>query len=118
MDFLVNKKKQNRKTGLCPGIYTSEIVSVMEATGFVPGHAYTIVYELDQNGKSFPFSETFINDSEIPRTANFCKTIEGYGLEIDTWDQLVGLREEVEILKESMGKRGVYLNIANRKLVP
>ena len=118
MNFLMKAaKKKDVNAKLRPGTYTAEIISVAETKGYKPGDAYTLVYDLSDGDKSWSYSEIFISDPDDSRTAIFADYLSDNGIEITAWNQLVGLREEVQLLKESKGKRGVFLNIVERRIL-
>lgn len=118
LGFLLNSnKKQGTKDKIRPGIYISEIVSIAEAKGYKAGDAYTITYQLSDGDKHFSYRETLINDTEDSRTAFLVNYLAENGIQVSDWSQLVGLREEVHLLKESKGQRGVFLNIVDRRII-
>lgn len=110
-------KKETSKVKIRPGTYISEVISVADHKDYRPGHACEVTYQLSQGDKSWTYRETYINDPDDPRFAEFMEYLSANGIEVTDWDQLLGLREEVQLLKESKGKRGVYLNIVDRRVL-
>lgn len=110
-------KKKVAKVKIRPGTYTSEITNVADHKDYRVGDACLITYQLSSGDDTFVYRETFINDPDDPRYAEFMDYLSKNGIEATDWDQLLGLREEVQLLKESKGKRGVYLNIVERRVL-
>lgn len=110
-------KKKTNKVKIRPGTYTSEVISVADHKDYRPGDACEITYQLSQGDQSWTYRETYINDPDDPRSAEFMDYLSRNGIEVTDWVQLLGLHEEVQLLKESKGKRGVYLNIVERRVL-
>ena len=109
--------KKAAKVKLRPGTYTSEIVSVADHKDYRAGDACVLTHQLSNGDETFVYRETYINDPDDPRFAELMDYLSDNGIVVTDWDQLLGLREEVQLLKESKGKRGVYLNIVERRVL-
>lgn len=107
-------KKKSTKVNLRPGVYTSEIISVADHEDYRAGDACVVTYQLSSDDRTFVYRETFLNDPDDPRYAKFVEYLANNGIVVTEWDQLLGLREKVQLLKENKGKRGIHLNIVDR----
>ena len=117
MGYVPTKARKNTgisKVKLMPGKYESVVVDVYAAEGFAPGEAFTVKYQLLKDGNSFTYTETFIDDYSEDRTAKFLDCMAKYGYSIDDLSSIIGLHEELELLKQKRGG-GIFLNVYDRR---
>lgn len=117
MGYVPSKARKNTGTGkakLVPGKYESVIIDVREAEGFAPGEAFVVMYQLFKDGNKFVYSETFIDNYAEDRTAKFLDRMAEYGYNTDDLSSIIGLREELELLKQKRGG-GIFLNVYSRR---
>ena len=105
------------KTGLRPGEYDCLVKELKDADGYVPGDAFTFVYELSRGDKVWSYKETFLNDLDDVRTKALMKHLEKKGISEENIEKFVGCREKVKLLKQVVDNRGIYLNIVEREFV-
>lgn len=124
MGYPLNKARKNftsvnnSKKKLFPGTYNSEIISVDDAPGCVPGSAFIITRRLILlNGEEeFEKTEKLIWSLENDRTSTFINKLEDNGIFIDDSDDLIGVKEIVEIAYETVHGHQ-YLNIVDSKII-
>lgn len=106
----------SKKTNLVPGKYSSIVVDVYQAEGFFPGEAFTVMYKLKDGDNTLVYKETFIDKPGEDRTIEFLKYLEDHGYDKDDLSTIVGMEEELELLKQKKG-RGIYLNVYRRTYI-
>ena len=109
-------KKSSKK--MVPGTYDSVITYAGDNPEYVEGEAFEIRYELvGENGDRYTHRETFCNDAENARTAEFEEYLQQNGMTLGNPSALIGCKERLEFKKHNQGGR-TYLNIVNREFVP
>ena len=117
MAFPGVKKKSKKKNAVPTGDYHSTIVGVRNADGYSENEAIVVRYELkDDKGNVFTFEEHFLNDLDNPRTEKFDTYLSKNGVALNSFEDLVGLEEELTLEKQVRAGR-TYVNVVKRDFI-
>lgn len=109
-------KKSSKK--MVPGIYDATITYAGDNPEYVEGEAFEIRYKLlDENGYEYAHRETFFNDLDNARTAEFEEYLQQNGMTLGNPSALIGCKERLEFKKHNQNGR-TYLNVVKREFVP
>ena len=100
---------------LLPGTYEASVKAVDDSEDYFPGEAFTIVYNVTTVGGCVDYRETFINDSDEPRTADLLSDMESAG--INDVNDLPGHPVELVLKKQRFStpdKPRTFLNVYAR----
>ena len=112
------KKSSRNNRKLTHGTYDSTITHAGDNPEYVEGEAFEIRYKLlDENGYEYTHRETFFNDLNNARTAEFEEYLQQNGLTLGNPSALIGSKERLEFKKHNQNGR-IYLNIVKREFVP
>lgn len=122
MAFKINRTNGvfNKKTTVTkktqPGVYDSRIDKIMATPRYPIEVSFDVWYKLTsrETGEVFDFKERYINSDENPRTATFIDVLEGYGIEVNDFENLIGVEEVVTLDWEIVGGNP-YVNIVDRR---
>ena len=111
-----NNRIKSRK--LVPGIYDAVMTYAGDNPWYVDGEAFEIRYKLtDEHGYEYTHRETFFNDLNNARTAEFEEYLQKNGLTLGNPSALIGCKEKLEFKKHNQNGR-TYLNIVKREFLP
>ena len=117
MAFPGVKKKSQRKNAVPAGHYSSTVVGVRNADGYSENEAIVVSHKLkNDKGDIFTFEEHFLNDLENPRTEEFDSYLNKNGVVLYSFEDLVGLEEELTLEKQVRAGR-TYVNVVKRDFI-
>lgn len=123
MAFKINRTKGafGKKTTVAkkkaqPGVYDSRIDKIMATPRYPIEISFDVYYILTnrETGEEYEFKERYVNSDENPRTSEFIDAMEGYGVDLDDFENLIGVEEEVTLDWEIVGGNP-YVNIVDRR---
>lgn len=122
MAFKINRTKGafSKKTTVTkkaqPGVYNSKIDKIVATPDYPIEVSFDIYYKLTdrETGEGYDFKERYVNSDENPRTAEFIDVLEGYGIEVNDFENLIGVEEVVTLDWEIVGGNP-YVNIVDRR---
>lgn len=110
----LGKISNNKK--VLPGTYDSTVVAIVPAQGWAEGKAFEFTYKLKTNSGETEKKEVFVNSLKNPRTLEFVKYLANNGVEIESLEEVLGLKEQLTFEFDEIN--GVkYLNITSRRYI-